>query len=98
MKPTTTPLSASREERTMPCVLTRAFAFAVGLLIVAAAIYTVPRAAGQTGPGWVSLFDGKTIGPEWDRVGESTWRGRGGRIAPPKHTTRAPGFWVHSAK
>jgi hypothetical protein len=98
MKPTTTPLSASREESTMPRVLTRTFAFAVGLLIVAAAIYTVPRAAGQTGPGWVSLFDGKTIGPEWDRVGESNWRVEDGAIVADKRTSQASAFLVTKAK
>ena len=47
----------------------RTCALAVGLIIAAAAIYTAPRAVGQTGPGWVSLFDGTTIGSEWERVG-----------------------------
>ena len=45
----------------MQRISTRAFALAVSL-IMAAAIYGAPRAAAQTGPGWVSLFDGKTIG------------------------------------
>ena len=31
-------------------------ALAVGL-IIAADIHAVPRAAAQTGPGWISLFD-----------------------------------------
>jgi len=48
----------------MQRVATRAFALAVGLIIAGAALYGVPRAVGQTGPGWVSLFDGKTIGDE----------------------------------
>ena len=52
----------------------RTCALAIGLIIAAAAIYTAPRAVGQTGPGWVSLFDGTTIGSEWDRVGETNWR------------------------
>lgn len=82
----------------MSRVLTRAFACAVGLLIVAAAIYIVPRAAGQTGPGWVSLFDGKTIGPEWDRVGESNWRVEDGAIVADKRTSQAAAYLVTKAK
>jgi hypothetical protein len=92
------PLSVSREEVTMPHVSTRAFAFAAGLLIVAAAIYVVPRAAGQTGPGWVSLFDGKTIGSEWDRVGETNWRVEDGAIVADKRTSQTPAFLVTKAK
>ena len=53
----------------MQCGSTRALALAVGF-IVAAALPALPRAEAQSGPGWVSLFDGKTIGNEWDRVGE----------------------------
>ena len=49
------------------------------------AIYTAPRATGQTGPGWVSLFDGKTISSEWDRVGETNWRVEDGAIVAQTH-------------
>ena len=72
----------------MQRISTRAFALAVGLIIVAVAIYAMPRAAGQTGPGWVSLFDGKTLGSEWDRVGETNWRVEDGAIIADK---RRPG-------
>jgi hypothetical protein len=56
----------AEEEITMQRGSTRAFVLVAGLLI-AAAIHAVPGAWGQTGPGWISLFDGKTIGSEWDR-------------------------------
>jgi len=82
----------------MPRVSTRAFACAVGLIIVAAAIYTVPRAAGQTGPGWVSLFDGKTIGSEWDRVGETNWRVEDGAIVADKRTSQTAAHLVTKSK
>jgi hypothetical protein len=94
MKPTTTPSSAEREEITMRRVSTRAFALAVGLISAAVAIYAAPRAAGQTGPGWVSLFDGQTIGSEWDRVGETNWRVEDGAIVADKRTSQTPAHLV----
>ena len=67
-----------------------AFAFVAGLIVTAfAAIQLAPQAAAQTGPGWVTLFDGKTIG-DWDRTGETNWRVEDGAIVadkkPPKGT------------
>jgi hypothetical protein len=44
--------------------------YAALLLVGFAASNAAQQAAGQTGPGWISLFDGKTVGDEWDRVGE----------------------------
>jgi 3-keto-disaccharide hydrolase len=90
----TTP--ASREEITMPRVSTRACA--VGLIIVVAAIYTVPWATGQTGPGWVSLFDGTTIDSEWERVGESNWRVEDGAIVADKRTSETAAHLVTKTK
>ncbi|HET9855592.1 MAG TPA: family 16 glycoside hydrolase [Methylomirabilota bacterium] len=51
----------------------RAYALFV-CLVAAASIPAASPAVGQTGPGWVSRFDGKAIGSERDRVGESNWR------------------------
>ena len=82
----------------MQRVWTRAFILAVGLVLAAAAIYSVPRAAGQTGPGWVSLFDGKTIGSEWDRVGESNWRVEDGAIVADKRTSEGAANLVTKTK
>jgi hypothetical protein len=45
-----------------PRASTRVFALAVGPAIAVAALHAAPRADGQTGPGWISLFDGKTNG------------------------------------
>jgi 3-keto-disaccharide hydrolase len=70
----------------MQRISTRVAALAGGLIIAIAAIHALPRAAAQTGPGWVSLFDGKTIGSEWDRVGESNWRVEEGAIVADKRT------------
>ena len=59
---------------------TRAVVLAVGLVSAVAIVSAAPWAAGQTGPGWVSLFDGKAIGDEWSRVGETNWRVEDGAI------------------
>jgi len=82
----------------MQRVSTRTFALAVGLIITAAAIHAVPRAAGQTGHGWVSLFDGTTIGSEWDRVGETNWRVEDGAIVADKRTSKTPAHLVTKTK
>ena len=82
----------------MPRVSTCAFALAAGLIIAAAAIQAVPRAEGQAGAGWVYLFDGKTIGSEWDRVGESNWRVEDGAIVADKRTGDIAGHLVTKAK
>jgi len=53
---------------------------AVGLSIATASVW----AMGKNESGWVSLFDGKTIGSEWNRVGESNWRVEDGAIVADK--------------
>jgi len=78
---------------------TRAYAVAAALAIAAfAAIHAAPQAAGQTGPGWVSLFDGKAIGEEWDRVGETNWRIEDGAIVADKRTGQTAAHLVTKAK
>jgi Domain of Unknown Function (DUF1080) len=82
----------------MPRVSTRALVLVVGLIIAAAAIHTAPRAEGQTGPGWVSLFDGKTISSDWDRVGETNWRVEDGAIVADKRTSKGAAHLVTKTK
>jgi Domain of Unknown Function (DUF1080) len=82
----------------MQRISTRTFALAVGLIIAAVALYAAPRAAGQTGPGWVSLFDGQTIGSEWDRVGETNWRVEDGAIVADKRTSQTAAHLVTKTK
>ena len=82
----------------MQRVLSR-IAFGVGLVaMAAAALYLVPQTVGQTGAGWVSLFDGKTVGDEWDRVGETNWRVEDGAIVADKRTSKGPAHLVTKAK
>lgn len=67
---------------------TSALALAMGLVIAAfAAVQLAPQASGQTGPGWVTLVDGKTMG-DWDKVGESNWRVEDGALVADKRTSK----------
>jgi hypothetical protein len=70
--------------------------FVLGLVIVVGVGGML--AVGQTGPGWVALFDGKTIGDGWDRVGDSNWRVEDGAIVADRHTGELPAFLVTKAK
>lgn len=72
----------------------RAFAFRAGMAVVAfAAIHFAPQAFGQSGPGWVTLLDGKTMG-EWDRVGETNWRLEDGAVVADKLTSKGAAHLV----
>jgi hypothetical protein len=83
----------------MQRVLNRMLAFGVGLAVMAAgALYFAPSTLGQTGPGWVSLFDGKTIGDQWNRVGETNWRVEDGAIVADKRTSKDPAHLVTKDK
>jgi hypothetical protein len=78
--------STSREDFIMPKTSTRAFALASGLIIAGfAAMQVAPPASGQTGPGWVQLFDGKTMNG-WDQVGTANWRVEDGALVADKST------------
>jgi hypothetical protein len=82
----------------MPRCSARTVRLAVGLIIAVAVIHPAPRAEGQTGEGWVSLFDGKAIGAEWDRVGETNWRVEEGAIVADKRTSKSAAHLVTKAK
>jgi hypothetical protein len=74
------------------------FALAVGLTAaVVAAIAPAPRSAGQTGPGWTVLVDGKTMG-EWDKLGETNWRMEDGALVADKKTSKDPAYLVSKQK
>src|SRR6478672_5273666 len=62
----------------------RALSTTVSLLAAGfAAIQLVPQAVGQTGPGWVTLTDGKTMG-DWNSTGEANWRIEDGALVADK--------------
>lgn len=73
---------------------TRAFLLAVGFIVAAfAASQYVPQASGQTGEGWITLLDSKTMG-DWARVGESNWRLEDGAVVADKRTSKDPAHLV----
>jgi hypothetical protein len=66
----------------------RAFALAAGLAAFGlAAIHLAPGASGQTGDGWVTLLDSKTMG-DWNQVGEANWRLEDGAVVADKRTSK----------
>jgi hypothetical protein len=77
----------------------RALVTCAALLLVGFAASTGgQRAAGQSGEGWVSLFDGKAIGGEWDQVGETNWRVEDGAMVADKRTSKDPAYLVSKTK
>jgi hypothetical protein len=74
----------------------RAFAFAV--VVSTAVLAGAPQALAQSGPGWVTLFDGKTIGDQWNKVGETNWRVEDGAIVADKRTSKGPAHLVTKDK
>jgi len=72
----------------MQRVSTRTFALVIGLVIMAfAAVQFSPGASGQTGDGWITLLDSKTMG-DWNQVGESNWRLEDGAVVADKKTSK----------
>ena len=76
----------------MQCMSIRAYALALGFAgFGLLAIQATPPAVSQTGEGWVSLFDGKTMG-DWDEVGlKANWRVEDGALVADKMTAAGEG-------
>ncbi len=71
------------------------FALAKGLVVAAfTAILVAPQASGQTGPGWDTLLDGKSMMGDWNRVGETNWRLENGAVVADKRTSKGPAHLV----
>jgi hypothetical protein len=78
----------------MPRATTRFFALAAGLLAAATVtIDLVPKAIGQTGEGWITLLDSKTMG-DWDKVGETNWRMEDGAVVADKIVSKTAAHLV----
>ncbi|MBM3526469.1 MAG: DUF1080 domain-containing protein [Alphaproteobacteria bacterium] len=58
-------------------IATAALALGIGAFPLA------DRASGQSGAGWVQLFDGKNLG-DWEQVGKANWRVEDGAIVADK--------------
>ena len=66
----------------MQCKWIGTFGVSAGLFMGAFA--AIPSTTfGQTGPGWVQLFDGKTMG-DWTTTGEANWRVEDGALVADK--------------
>ena len=76
----------------------RTFGLAVLLVTALGAVHGAREANAQTGPGWVSLFDGKTIGSEWERFGQTNWRVEDGVIVADKRTSQTEAHLVTKTK
>lgn len=73
---------------------TRAFAGATALVVAAfVALQLAPPASAQTGPGWVTVLDGKNMG-DWDRVGKTNWRLERGAVVADGKPSKGPAFLV----
>ena len=46
-------------------------------------LWIAPVASAQSGPGWVTLVDGKTMG-DWNTIGEANWRIEDGALVADK--------------
>jgi len=55
-----------------------------------------PAASAQSGVGWTTLLDDKTMG-EWNKVGESNWRHEDGAVVADKKSGQDPGYLVSKA-
>ena len=62
----------------------RAVTASAALLVAGlVAVGLTPSAIGQSGPGWTTLFDGKSM-DGWEQVGEANWRVEEGAIVADK--------------
>jgi hypothetical protein len=63
------------------------FAAVIAALLVAGCAH-------QPGPGWVTLFDGRSIGDGWNRTGEANWRIEDGAIVADRRISKDPAYLV----
>lgn len=72
--------------------MTRTFALVIAPFATALGMLPSP-AASQTGPGWVTLTDGKTMG-DWDRLGDANWRIEDGALVADQRTSKVNAYLV----
>ena len=81
-------------KRISNCVLN----LAMGLIIATFAVTQESSpAAAQSGPGWITLFDGKTLG-DWERTNETNWRVEDGAIVADKKPAKGTAHLVSKKK
>lgn len=81
----------------MHFALRRTPALALGFIFTAlATLQLTPQASSQTGDGWTTLVDSKTMG-DWNNVGETNWRLEDGAVVADKRTSKDPAYLVSKA-
>ena len=56
----------------------------VALLLIGFVAFSYShQASGQTGAGWITLFDGKSL-DGWDQIGDSNWKVADGALVADK--------------
>jgi hypothetical protein len=73
---------------------TRTLTLAAGLALAG---FAAIQAGAQSGPGWTTLLDEKTMG-DWNRVGDSNWRLEDGAVVADKKPGNAPAYLVSKNK
>ena len=69
--------------------MTRAHAGVVALLLSGITAFDAAHPTkAQSGDGWIPLFDGKSIGDQWNQVGATNWRVEDGAIVADKRTSK----------
>ncbi len=79
--------------------MTRPLAVIVASLLIGTAAFDAAyQTKAQSGDGWIMLFDGKTIGDQWNQVGETNWRVEDGAIVADKRISKTPAHLVSKTK
>jgi hypothetical protein len=80
---------AEEDHMNTRALLIVAVALGIGLLALGG-----PHGAySQTGSGWITLVDGKTMG-DWDRIGDANWRMEDGALVADKKTAKGQNYLV----
>lgn len=70
----------------------------VALLLTGVTTFDAHPTKAQSGDGWIPLFDGKSIGDQWNQVGATSWRVEDGAIVADKRTSKEAAHLVSKTK
>lgn len=77
----------------MKYALKCARAGAIGAMMFGLGALAAMPASAQSGDGWTTLLDDKTMG-DWNQVGETNWRLEDGAVVADKKTSEGPAYLV----
>jgi hypothetical protein len=73
-------------------IMKRGATLLIGLSVIGfAALPCASTASAQSGDGWITLLDSKTMG-DWDKLGETNWRMENGAVVADKRTSKTPAY------